>query len=324
VRWRASADRPIRGAARLFPAILLATLTLGVGLAYGQTDSLAPEEGQATAARQPDASSTAELSGSSASGAESNGGTGGSAGSGGVVKVLLNETKPRTAWAIGPEAVFHYRIAGDSAQDLQVQVIRKSDWTVVRTYPVDGVVPDEEHELEWNGKDEGGAYVEQGKYKFRIRAAAGQKADASGAEGRPRGAFYGHKFPVRGRHQYWDGFGAGRDHMGQDVGADCGTKVVAARGGKVQFKAYHSAAGYYAVIDGKKTKKDYVYMHLRDKAAVREGARVQTGEKIGSVGETGNASGCHLHFELWKGDWYNGGQASPSVTRKLKRWDSWS
>ena len=40
-------------------------------------------------------------------------------------------------------------------------------------------------------------------------------------------------FPVRGPHQYWDGLGAGRGHMGQDIGAACKTKVVAAHGGKV-------------------------------------------------------------------------------------------
>ena len=83
--------------------------------------------------------------------------------------------------------------------------------------------------------------------------------------------------------------GAGRGHQGQDVFAKCGTKIVAARGGKVQTNAYQSAAGYYVVIDGKKTGKDYVYMHMEKKGRPKEGSRVRTGEMIGRESDTGDA-----------------------------------
>jgi murein DD-endopeptidase MepM/ murein hydrolase activator NlpD len=110
-----------------------------------------------------------------------------------------------------------------------------------------------------------------------------------------------------------------------DLAADCGTKLVAARGGRVQWKAYQAGgAGYYLVIDGKATRRDYVYMHLRDSAVVGQGEKVKTGQKIGNVGTTGNSTGCHLHFEIWsKPGWYEGGHFLDPMPL-LKKWDSWS
>lgn len=146
---------------------------------------------------------------------------------------------------------------------------------------------------------------------------------AIGTEAQLRKAQAGFIFPVRGAHQYWDGFGAGRGHEGQDVGAACGTKLVAAHGGKVQYRGFQGAAGNYIVIDGSKFN-DYAYMHLKKPASVRQGQTVYTGQKVGVVGQTGRASGCHLHFELWtEPGWYQGGHAISS-TKTLKYWDSFS
>ena len=85
-------------------------------------------------------------------------------------------------------------------------------------------------------------------------------------------------------------FGGGRGHQGHDVFAACGTPLWAARGGVVQFKQYHGRAGHYIVIDGQRTGVDYAYMHLRQAALVDEGDRVRTGQLIGYVGDTGDAS----------------------------------
>ena len=117
----------------------------------------------------------------------------------------------------------------------------------------------------------------------------------------------------------------GHTHQGQDVLAACGTKLVAARGGRVQWKAYDSGAGNYIVIDGKKTSHDYVYMHMKKPSPLHKGERVRTGQKIGVVGATGDATGCHLHIEEWSGPgWYEGGHFLRSVTKHLKQWDAWS
>ena len=64
----------------------------------------------------------------------------------------------------------------------------------------------------------------------------------------------------------------------------------------MKFKQYHSRAGHYLVIDGERTGYDYAYMHLREAALVDKGDQVYTGQPIGFVGDTGRASGCHLHL----------------------------
>ena len=76
---------------------------------------------------------------------------------------------------------------------------------------------------------------------------------------------------------------------------------------KVKFVSFQSLAGNYVVIRNKKLHQDYMYAHLATRAPVRKGQIVQPGQQIGIVGQTGDATACHLHFELWLGKWYRGG-----------------
>lgn len=216
-----------------------------------------------------------------------------------------------------------YMFNGNGPTDVRVDLVRATSGETVRSWVLEDVPPNSEQTLPWNGEDESGKAAKSGEYEFRIGGVGERLRDTTGTSF----GLYDHKFPIRAKHTYGDGVGAprsGHTHQGQDVFADCGVPIEAARGGKVQVKGYHGAAGNYVVIDGKKSNLDYVYMHLK-KTDVREGERVKTGERIGTNGETGNASGCHLHFELWsKPGWYEGGDFMPSVTRKLKKWDKWS
>jgi murein DD-endopeptidase MepM/ murein hydrolase activator NlpD len=106
--------------------------------------------------------------------------------------------------------------------------------------------------------------------------------------------------------------------------AACGTRLVAARGGRVKFKRFQSAAGNYIVIDGADTDIDYAYMHLATPSPLAQGERVYTGQQIGVVGDTGDATACHLHFEMWSAPgWYDGGQPFDPLP-DLLAWDRYS
>lgn len=118
-------------------------------------------------------------------------------------------------------------------------------------------------------------------------------------------------FPVRGEYDFGsevNRFGGGRGHEGQDVFAACGTPVVTVRSGFVSFATFQERAGNYAVVtadDG----TSQAYMHMLQPASVKKGDRVAAGQPIGLVGETGRATGCHLHYESWTAPgWYQGGQ----------------
>ena len=96
---------------------------------------------------------------------------------------------------------------------------------------------------------------------------------------------------------------------------------MAAHGGTVKFAGYHSAAGYYLVIDNAGVGTDYVYMHMRSAASVEQGDKVRTGRRIGAVGDSGDADGCHLHLEIWTAPgWYTGGHPIDPLP-SLKAWD---
>jgi murein DD-endopeptidase MepM/ murein hydrolase activator NlpD len=145
--------------------------------------------------------------------------------------------------------------------------------------------------------------------------------EASSGAASAKGNLPDGNFPVRGKHQYWDGFGAGRGHTGQDIGAKCGTRIEVAQKGRVVEKGSDGGGyGNYAVINVKGDNTANLYGHMKGKARARDGERVDAGDFFGKVGQSGNATGCHLHFEYWKGSW-PGGHPSRKVTRVLRKWD---
>ncbi len=107
--------------------------------------------------------------------------------------------------------------------------------------------------------------------------------------------------PVAG-HEAPTGFGARRvingkpraPHGGADYAAERGTPVVAVNGGRVALVADFFFPGRLVIVDhglGLYT----LYFHL-DSVAVTDGEMVDRGQRLGTVGATGRATGPHLHF----------------------------
>jgi murein DD-endopeptidase MepM/ murein hydrolase activator NlpD len=123
------------------------------------------------------------------------------------------------------------------------------------------------------------------------------------------------RFPVQGKYTYGDRFGVKRGtatHRGQDILAASGTPVVSPRAGVVSWRAYQAqGAGNYIVIDAD-DGRDFVFMHLRDgSVTVEKEATVSAGQVIGQVGQTGDATAPHLHFEIWPTGWYSSDASQP-------------
>ncbi|AWT44415.1 MULTISPECIES: M23 family metallopeptidase [Streptomyces] len=85
-------------------------------------------------------------------------------------------------------------------------------------------------------------------------------------------------------------------HTGQDFAVRAGTPVRAVGPGTVRVIACGDAYGNQVLVrhaDGYFTQ----YAHL-SRIDVRPGQRVEAGQRLGTAGATGNATGPHLHFEV--------------------------
>ncbi len=87
-----------------------------------------------------------------------------------------------------------------------------------------------------------------------------------------------------------------RAHQGVDYAAPIGTPIRAAGDGKVVFRGVQGGYGNVIILQhgGNITT---LYGHMSKFANVRVGGRVAQGEVIGYVGQSGLATGPHLHYE---------------------------
>ena len=90
----------------------------------------------------------------------------------------------------------------------------------------------------------------------------------------------------------------GSGHRGIDIAAPIGTPVHAAGAGKVIVAGQQTGYGNVVMLQHGATYTT-VYAHLsRFATGIKQGARVAQGDVIGYVGETGWATGPHLHYEF--------------------------
>jgi murein DD-endopeptidase MepM/ murein hydrolase activator NlpD len=254
--------------------------------------------------------------------------------SAGALSLVSAKIAPRRSFYYGfryPKLSFS--IASTQTQnDLRIDVVDVAGESV-RTFFRNDVAPNTETRIRWDGTTNAGRPAPNGQYTFQVSSQAGavaaRRATSSEASALSF-SFYGYAFPVLGPHDFGGAaarFGAprsGHTHQGQDVMAACGTPEVAARGGTVQYSGYEGNAGNYIVIDGKGTGLDFMYAHLAQPSSLKTGDPVRTGQPIGVVGETGDATACHLHFEIWTAPgWYQGGSPIDPLPY-LEKWDSYS
>jgi murein DD-endopeptidase MepM/ murein hydrolase activator NlpD len=184
-----------------------------------------------------------------------------------------------------------------------VELVAEKTHRIARRIVVSEIPAGVEQRVSWNGVTGRGRAARDGRYRVRLIVPGAGVRRLLGQI-----VLRGHMYPIRGPHHDRGGIGSfgaprngGRTHEGFDVDAACGTPLAAARAGTVTRSRYDPVLyGNEVIIRGWLDGRAYRYAHLRDTPLVRRGDRVRTGERIGSVGDTGNARtvGCHLHFEL--------------------------
>ena len=124
--------------------------------------------------------------------------------------------------------------------------------------------------------------------------------------------------PVRaGTYQTSSKFGprGGGMHWGLDFAAPDGTKIYAAQAGSVVHIGAADGFGQWIVIDhpGEAGSGTTVYGHMWDAHAtgLRQGDQVNAGQHIAFVGNNGDSSGHHLHFEVHPTVWSPRSQQDP-------------
>jgi murein DD-endopeptidase MepM/ murein hydrolase activator NlpD len=135
-------------------------------------------------------------------------------------------------------------------------------------------------------------------------------------------------FPVSGPHSFGgpeSRFGAGRVghvHQGQDVLASEGLPVLAPLAGTVITTGYQAGGAGWYVAEQAGDGLSFFFAHCEaGSVAVKPEVSVRAGQQLCLVGQTGDATGPHLHFEIWVGGWRVGAGYPIDPLPYLEAWD---
>lgn len=107
--------------------------------------------------------------------------------------------------------------------------------------------------------------------------------------GRITSTYGGRENPIHGGNDF---------HSGIDIAVPTGSPVKATADGVVSFSGWNGGSGYLVVIEHGFDFSTY-YAHNKDNK-VRVGQEVKRGEIIAYAGSTGNSTGPHSHYEIWR------------------------
>ena len=103
--------------------------------------------------------------------------------------------------------------------------------------------------------------------------------------------------PIDSKHHYISKVFDDEYHQGIDIISKRGSNVYSSETGQVIFSGYDPIYGKIVILSHKDNFYSF-YGHL-DTSFVSRHQVIGKKHKIGLVGETGNTSGPHLHFEIW-------------------------
>jgi murein DD-endopeptidase MepM/ murein hydrolase activator NlpD len=100
-------------------------------------------------------------------------------------------------------------------------------------------------------------------------------------------------------------------HYAIDIDGSTGDPIFAAASGTVTFAGWKNNGGGYQVWIAHGSGLYTTYNHMSG-VSVGRGQTVGRGQRVGRMGATGNATGSHLHFEVWRGPiWGSGHRVNP-------------
>jgi murein DD-endopeptidase MepM/ murein hydrolase activator NlpD len=152
----------------------------------------------------------------------------------------------------------------------------------------------------------------------KAKAAKSRVASSHHASSGRTGGSYGGKYS--GGSMRWPVIGGGNyvsqyfhyGHYAIDIAADYGSPVVATASGRVYFAGWKSNGGGWQVWISHGSGIYTTYNHM-SAVSVGAGQWVGKGQRVGRLGQSGWATGPHLHFEVWAGGvpWSGGHQVNP-------------